>query len=1127
MHFTEPTIADQRYRVNTAITALELPEATPKSNSSGTLSYTLTPDLPAGLSFDASTRQISGTPTEIRPATSYTYKAKDEDGDEATLTFELKVEGDTQPSFGDTTITDQNWALNQAIRALQLPAASGGNGPLAYSITPTFSYGQSFPGGLSFDADTRQISGTPNAAQVPTSYTYKAADEDGDEATLTFRIHVNVTDSAPKFGDATIDDLVVRRGSAVGALQLPNATSGNGEIRYSISPDLPDGLSFDASTRQITGAPRAMQPAASYTYEAEDADGDEVTLTFTIAVLEADKVPSFGDAAIADRSWSLDRAIRALQLPAASSGNGALSYTLTPDLPAGLSFDASTRQIVGTPTTLQSAASYTYKAADEDGDEATLTFTIAVEADAAPGFGDAAIADRSWSQGRAIRALQLPAASGGNGALSYTLTPDLPAGLSFDASTRQIAGAPPTLQSAASYTYRVADQDNDEATLTFTIAVEADAAPGFGDAAIADRVYAQNAAIDALQLPRATGGNGALSYSISPDLPAGLSFDASMRQIVGAPTTLQSAASYTYRVADQDNDEATLTFTIAVVADTAPSFGDAAIADQSYALDRTIGVLQLPAASGGNGALTYTLTPELPDGLSLDASTRQITGAPTALQEALTYSWRAVDADFNRSGSDAATLSFTIEVTTAEMERRTLKHMLAATARATLAGAVDVIGRRFDAAPGGPGLSLAGRRIGGAPPVVDRYRRDRWDRPDRRDDRATPMGYSMDGSSLLRDSAFTLPLAASGAAPGGPGWTVWGRGDWRGFEGRKDGGSWDGEQRTGWLGVDARLDGGLTAGLALSQGKSEADYRLDESGGRLETSLTTVWPYVQVTTGNGGALRAVLGRGAGEAEHRASEGDGEQADLSLLAGSVSGRLPVARRGGFSWSAFGGVSLARIETEGSSATSIGDLKATNWRLRGGAEASHDGIALSSGSGWLLQPRGALAVRKDSGDGVTGIGVELSGGARLASAGGRFGLDASSHWLALHSADGMREWGASLEARFAPAADGRGLSLALGPAWGPQQGGVLERERLFDEARDDAPQRLSMTARAGYGFAAAGGLLTPFAELAVAEDGGETRSAAGLAFAAPGGVDARLATEHRDAEARIGLQMRLAW
>ena len=35
MHFAEPTIADQRYRVNTAIAALELPEATPKATAAG------------------------------------------------------------------------------------------------------------------------------------------------------------------------------------------------------------------------------------------------------------------------------------------------------------------------------------------------------------------------------------------------------------------------------------------------------------------------------------------------------------------------------------------------------------------------------------------------------------------------------------------------------------------------------------------------------------------------------------------------------------------------------------------------------------------------------------------------------------------------------------------------------------------------------------------------------------------------------------------------------------------------------------------------------------------------------------------------------------------------------------
>ena len=54
--------------------------------------------------------------------------------------------------------------------------------------------------------------------------------------------------------------------------------------------------------------------------------------------------------------------------------------------------------------------------------------------------------------------------------------------------------------------------------------------------------------------------------------------------------------------------------------------------------------------------------------------------------------------------------------------------------------------------------------------------------------------------------------------------------------------------------------------------------------------------------------------------------------------------------------------------------------------------------------------------------------------------RAGASASTragHWLALHSEDEAREWGASLEARLAPGAGGRGLSLAFGPQWGQQQ------------------------------------------------------------------------------------------
>ena len=61
------------------------------TGGNGALTYTLTPELPAGLSFDAETRVVSGTPTEGSPPTLYTLTAKDEDGDTATQTMTLSV----------------------------------------------------------------------------------------------------------------------------------------------------------------------------------------------------------------------------------------------------------------------------------------------------------------------------------------------------------------------------------------------------------------------------------------------------------------------------------------------------------------------------------------------------------------------------------------------------------------------------------------------------------------------------------------------------------------------------------------------------------------------------------------------------------------------------------------------------------------------------------------------------------------------------------------------------------------------------------------------------------------------------------------------------------------------------
>ncbi len=511
------------------------------------------------------------------------------------------------------------------------------------------------------------------------------------------------------------------------------------------------------------------------------------------------------------------------------------------------------------------------------------------------------------------------------------------------------------------------------------------------------------------------------------------------------------------------------------------------------------------------------------------AATRDHTVTELTRDAEFGFQVRAVNAVGEGASSNEATAT-PQQGPSSEMEERVLNRVVAAVAQETLAGAAHTIGQRFDAAPGAQSLTLAGRRVGGAGPGL---------RPGRGialggaldgiGSRGDDPSYGVDGEALLRDSAFALSLANEEAGADGPYWTVWGRGDWRGFEGRRNGDSWDGKQRAGWLGADVRLNDRLMAGAAASRSRSEANYRLDEFDGSLDTTLTAIWPYAQMTANNGGALRLVLGAGKGEAEHRAFTGNVEKADLSLLTGSASGRLPVARLGGLSLSAFGSASLSQIETDkSSSAPSLGGLSARSWRLRGGVEAERDGFAPFSVSDWLLRPRGALTVRQDGGDGVTGSGIEVSGGMRMSAPGGRFSVDASGRWLALHSESGTQEWGASLESRLAPESDGRGLSLALGPSWGSQLPGALTREPLFDRMRDqDTPQRLSLAARAGYGIAAAGGLLTPFADLALDDGSGTQHYRTGIRFARRG-IGTALTVERRNGiepDTRVGLDLRI--
>ena len=82
---------------------------------------------------------------------------------------------------------------------------------------------------------------------------------------------------------------------------------------------------------------------------------------------------------MANQSWTVGTAV-SVTTPTLSGGVGAFTYSITPALPAGVTFTAATRLLSGTPTAVAASATYTYTGTDAEGIAASRTFTIVVAA---------------------------------------------------------------------------------------------------------------------------------------------------------------------------------------------------------------------------------------------------------------------------------------------------------------------------------------------------------------------------------------------------------------------------------------------------------------------------------------------------------------------------------------------------------------------------------------------------------------------------------------------------------------------------------------------------------------------------------------------------------------------------
>ncbi|MBN2159680.1 MAG: putative Ig domain-containing protein [Spirochaetes bacterium] len=139
------------------------------------------------------------------------------------------------------------------------------------------------------------------------------------------------------------------------------------------------------------------------------------------------------------------------------------------------------------------------------------------------------------------------------------------------------------------------------------------------------------------------------SWSVDPDLPVGLTIDGD-GTISGTPTALQAETSYTVTAG---NDGGSTTATILITVNDAPPSGLAYTTPVIY----TQGVEITPNEPSVTGTVTsWSVDPDLPEGLALDPATGTISGTPAAVQAAADYTVTAG----NSGGSDTAVIRITI-----------------------------------------------------------------------------------------------------------------------------------------------------------------------------------------------------------------------------------------------------------------------------------------------------------------------------------------------------------------------------------------------------------------------------------------------------------------------------------
>ena len=259
-------------------------------------------------------------------------------------------------------MTPQSWTVGSAIAPITVPAANG-------NPAPTYTAVGSLPAGIAFNTTTRVLSGTPTAVGSGT-ITIRATNSEGAaDWTVTYTASASLV--APSFVDDTGDNQTWTQNVGIMPLTVP-AANGNPTPTYAAVGNLPTGIAFNTTTRVLSGTPTVVGSGA-ITIRATNSEGF-ADWTVDYATAAPNTAPSFTDDTGVAQAWVQSLPIGLLTVPAAS-GNPTPTYAAVGTLPAGITFNSTTRFLSGTPTVVGSGTIRIRATNSEGFDDWTVSYT--------------------------------------------------------------------------------------------------------------------------------------------------------------------------------------------------------------------------------------------------------------------------------------------------------------------------------------------------------------------------------------------------------------------------------------------------------------------------------------------------------------------------------------------------------------------------------------------------------------------------------------------------------------------------------------------------------------------------------------------------------------------------------